>query len=65
MNLDSIRTSLEPTARVVAKKSGLLTRDGALVILVIILIVVNVLWFVYVKKERRRKKTIKPLENRI
>ncbi len=52
VNIDSISTTLEPTAHVVAEKTKLFTRDNILVLLVIVLIIVNVSWFVYVKKRK-------------
>ncbi len=53
VNIDSIRTSLEPTAKVVGGRAGLFTRDTVLVLLVIVLIVINISWFIYFRKRKK------------
>jgi len=53
VNLDSIKTSLSPTARVVGVEKGSSRRDSILGILVVTLVIINIGWFIYFKKRRR------------
>ena len=53
VNIDSIRTSLTPTAQLVAPTSG--KRDTLLMLLVFILIIINIAWFIYFKRSRKKK----------
>ncbi len=55
VNIDSISTSMEPTARVIAGKTKLFDRDSILILLVVVLIVINISWFVYFKKRGGKK----------
>ena len=52
VNIDSIRTSLTPTAQLVAARGGF--RDTMLTVLVIILIAINAAWFIYFKRSRKK-----------
>jgi len=56
VNIDSIQTTLEPTAKVIAPSPKLFTRDNILVTLVIVLIVINIAWFVYFKRRKKWKR---------
>ena len=53
VNIDSIRTSLTPTAQLVAPTAG--KRDTLLMLLVFILIIVNIAWFIYFRRSRKKK----------
>jgi len=53
VNIDSIRTTLGPTAQVVAERSKILSRDNILVLLLVVLVIVNISWFFYFKKRKR------------
>ena len=51
VSIDGIRTSLGPTAQVIAQKGA--SRETLLTILVILLIVINVVWFVFFMRKRK------------
>ena len=52
VNVDSINTDIDATARVV-QKSGGFSRDSILILLVLVLIVINVGWFIYFRKRKK------------
>lgn len=52
VGIDSIRTSLSPTAQVVAGGGGW-SRDTLLILIILILVIVNIVWFVLYARRKR------------
>ncbi|MBS3097888.1 hypothetical protein J4209_03795 [Candidatus Woesearchaeota archaeon] len=52
VNIDNIRTSLTPTAQLIAPTGR--GRNSMLVILVVVLIAINIGWFAYFKRSRKK-----------